>query len=71
MHCITLCSIIQALDIQEFIPLINQLIVKYKERLLPVLEEIFLPVCESIIACLNLPHDSDDLEVSELSFSLV
>ena len=55
--------ILQARDIQEFIPLINQLIVKYKERLLPVLEEIFMPVCASIIALLGVPFDVDDLEV--------
>ena len=53
----------QARDIQEFIPLINQLIVKYKERLVSVLEEIFMPVCASIVALLNIPFDADDLEV--------
>ena len=53
----------QGRDIQEVIPLINQLIVKYKQRLLPVLEEIFMPVCTSIIACINMPYDADDLNV--------
>lgn len=52
----------KARDIQEFIPLINQLIVKYKDRLLPVLEKIFMPVCGSIIALLNVPFDAEDLE---------
>jgi hypothetical protein len=55
--------LLQARDIQEFIPLINQLIVKYKERLLVVLEEIFMPVCASIIALLSIPFDAEDLEV--------
>ena len=59
---------LQARDIQEFIPLINQLIVKYKERLTAVLQDIFMPVCASIIALLNLPYDPEDPEVSVQCF---
>lgn len=53
----------QSHDIQEFIPLINQLVTKYKEKISPFLREVFMPVVQSIISCLNLPFDPSDTDV--------
>lgn len=54
---------VQARDLQEFIPLINQLISKYKERISSMLQEIFLPVCQTIFICISQPSDPSDTEV--------
>ena len=56
-------SPMQCHDLQEFISLINQLIAKYKEKISPFLQEVFMPVVQSIATCLNHPFDSADLEV--------
>ncbi|XP_064399906.1 exportin-T-like [Halichondria panicea] len=50
-------------DIQEFIPLVNQLIVKYKQLVAPILQEVFFPVCQHILTCIDLPCDPSDLNV--------
>jgi exportin-T len=49
-------------DIQEFIPFINQLITKYKERISPFLQTVFMQVVQAIMTCLSQPFDSNDLE---------
>lgn len=36
---------------------------KYKEQILPILEEIFMPVCSAISEFLSVPYDAKDLEV--------
>ena len=55
----------QSHDIQESIPLVNQLVAKYKARISPFLQEVFMPVVQTIITCLNQPFDPADLEVRE------
>lgn len=52
----------QSHDIQEFIPLINQLITKYQSKISPFLQEVFVPVVDNIITCLNKPYDPQDTE---------
>lgn len=52
----------KAHDIREFIPLINQLISKYKAKISTILQEIFMPVCQTINICLNEPFDPSDQE---------
>ena len=61
--CNLILSPMQCRDLQEFISLINQLIAKYKEKISPFLQEVFMPVVQSIATCLNQPFDSADLEV--------
>ena len=61
--CLLDHSPMQCHDLQEFISLINQLITKYKEKISPFLQEVFMPVVQNIFACLNQPFDSADLEV--------
>ena len=56
---------LQSQEIQDFIPLLNQLIAKYKERISPFLQNVFMPVVQTIITCLNQPFDHNDMEVSE------
>ena len=62
-HCLSF--LLQSHDIQEFIPLINQLITKYKSQIVPFLREVFLPVVQTIDTCLNQPYDQQDVEVSQ------
>eukprot|EP00045_Choanoeca_perplexa_P008278 m.76373 g.76373 ORF g.76373 m.76373 type:complete len:994 (-) comp14426_c0_seq3:114-3095(-) len=40
-------------DLQEFIPLINHLITKFKAKVLPFLDQVFIPLIEAIFAFLN------------------
>lgn len=61
---------IQSRDLQDFIPLINQLITKYKDRMVSIIQEIFLPVCQTIIQCINQPFDPNDMEVRTIKFVL-
>eukprot|EP00795_Rhopilema_esculentum_P002275 gene2275-17888_t len=49
-------------DIQEFIPLINQLIARFKTQISPFLCEIFLPVVNTIFSILNSPIDEADMQ---------
>lgn len=53
----------QSRDLQDFIPLINQLVTKYKERISSILQEIFMPVCQRIILCFSQPFEPNDTEV--------
>ena len=45
------------------LPLINQLITKYKERIAPFLGSVFVSVVQTINKCLNEPCDPSDMEV--------
>ena len=54
---------LQSQEIQEFIPLINQLIAKYKERISPFLQNVFMPVVQTIVTWLSTPFDPNDMEV--------
>lgn len=63
--------LIQSRDLQDFIPLINQLITKYKDRIVSMLQEIFLPVCQTIIHCINQPFDPNDMEVHNKDYFML
>ena len=56
-------TLFQPRDLLDIIPLINQLIAKYKDRILSMLQEVFKPVCQTIILCFSLPFDPKDTEV--------
>ena len=64
MVMILFCALFQSHDIQEFIPLMNQLIVKYKQRIAPFLNDIFMPVVQTIICHLEQPFDPANQEVT-------
>jgi exportin-T len=57
-------------EIQEFIPLINQLVAKYKERISPFLQDVFMPVVQTIVTCLGQPFDPNDSEAQRDHLSL-
>ena len=44
--CSSLTSGCQADDLQEFIPLMNHLITKFKAKVLPFLDQVFIPLIE-------------------------
>ena len=54
----------EAKDIQEFIPLINQIISKFKNHITPFLQEIFMPIVRTIFSVLNQPSDSLDTQAA-------
>ncbi|XP_065889699.1 exportin-T-like isoform X2 [Dysidea avara] len=54
----------QSQNIQEFIPLINQLIAKYKHRMGPFLQEVFMPIIHTILNCSTEPYDPRDEEAA-------
>eukprot|EP00730_Choanoeca_flexa_P002803 TRINITY_DN11180_c0_g1_i1.p1 TRINITY_DN11180_c0_g1~~TRINITY_DN11180_c0_g1_i1.p1 ORF type:complete len:991 (+),score=312.51 TRINITY_DN11180_c0_g1_i1:199-3171(+) len=56
-------------DLQEFIPLINHLIAKFKGKVQPFLDQVFLPLVEAIFAFLNQLESvaSDQHAFAELS----
>ncbi|XP_015912211.2 exportin-T isoform X2 [Parasteatoda tepidariorum] len=47
-------------SIQEFIPLINQIICKFKKDVVPFVHQIFLPFVSAIFNALSLPIDEND-----------
>lgn len=49
-------------DIQEFIPLINQLITRFKGGIAPFLSEILMPLVTQIFAFLQAPIEANDLQ---------
>ena len=63
VYCTLTWLLFQSHDILEFIPLINQLITKYKERIAPFLDAVFVSVVQTINKCLNEPCDPLDMEV--------
>ncbi|XP_028410861.1 exportin-T-like [Dendronephthya gigantea] len=60
----------EAKDIQEFIPLINQIISKFKNHITPFLQEIFMPIVRTIFSVLNQPTDSLDTQATREKMSL-
>ena len=66
VYCIIDCCCywLQSQNIQEFIPLINQLIAKYKQRMGPFLQEVFMSIIHTILKCSSEPYDPRDEEVS-------
>jgi len=49
-------------DIQEFIPLINQLITRFKGDIAPFLSEILMPLVTKIFTFLQAPIENNDLQ---------
>lgn len=49
-------------DLKEFVPLINQIIDKFKQKVEPMLNDIFLPLIEATFANLNQAVDPSDLD---------
>ncbi|XP_066912669.1 exportin-T-like [Clytia hemisphaerica] len=47
-------------DIQDFIPLINQLITRFKSSISPFLTDIFMPLVSQVFAFLQAPTESND-----------
>ncbi|GFY44642.1 exportin-T [Trichonephila inaurata madagascariensis] len=47
-------------SIQEFIPLINQIISKFKKEVVPFVQEIFMPFVTAIFNALSTPIDEND-----------
>eukprot|EP00041_Stephanoeca_diplocostata_P028160 m.788211 g.788211 ORF g.788211 m.788211 type:complete len:325 (-) comp23315_c0_seq3:144-1118(-) len=47
-------------DIREFMPLITQIIMKFKTKVAPVLEDFFLPVVQASLALLRVEVDPAD-----------
>ncbi|GBM46917.1 Exportin-T [Araneus ventricosus] len=47
-------------SIQEFIPLINQIIMKFKKEVVPFVQEIFMPFVTAIFNSLSVPIDEND-----------
>ncbi|XP_033110914.1 exportin-T-like [Anneissia japonica] len=52
----------EARDIQEFIPLVNQLISKFKRVISPFLREVFMPIVTTIFNVLAQPADQMDMQ---------
>ncbi|XP_077981134.1 exportin-T-like [Glandiceps talaboti] len=61
-HLLKGCS---AKDIQEFIPLINQIIGKFKKVIVPFLQEVFMPVVTTIFTVLMQPVDAQDTQAAK------
>uniref|UniRef100_A0A2R5L8T3 Exportin-T n=1 Tax=Ornithodoros turicata TaxID=34597 RepID=A0A2R5L8T3_9ACAR len=63
-HVPTACDrLLQSPDvrsIQELIPLINQIVCKFKKEVVPFLQRIFLPLVKVIFGALATPIDPDD-----------
>ncbi|XP_071960983.1 exportin-T-like isoform X2 [Antedon mediterranea] len=60
----------EARDIQEFIPLINQLISKFKRVIAPFLQEVFMPIVTTIFNVLAQPSDQMDMQANRDKRSL-
>ncbi|XP_046840739.1 exportin-T-like [Xenia sp. Carnegie-2017] len=60
----------EAKDIQEFIPLINQIISKFKNHITPFLQEIFMPIVRTIFSVISRPTDSLDTQATREKMSL-
>ncbi|KAJ8249585.1 hypothetical protein COCON_G00228010 [Conger conger] len=50
----------EAKDLQEFIPLINQITAKFKGQVLPFLQQVFMPLVQAIFQVLSRPAEEND-----------
>uniref|UniRef100_A0A8B9T244 Exportin-T n=1 Tax=Anas platyrhynchos TaxID=8839 RepID=A0A8B9T244_ANAPL len=50
----------EAKDLQEFIPLINQITAKFKTQVSPFLQQMFMPLLHAIFEVLLLPAEEND-----------
>lgn len=57
-------------DVQDFIPLINQIIAKFKKTIIPFLQEAFMPVVQHIFRVLSQPADELDTQAQRDKDSL-
>jgi len=51
-----------ARDIQEFIPLINQIITRFKHQIGPFLQDVFMAIVNRIFTVLGKPADEKDIQ---------
>ncbi|KAJ9595161.1 hypothetical protein L9F63_013519, partial [Diploptera punctata] len=49
-------------SIQEYIPLIVQIIAKFRKEVIPFLQQMFMPVVNTIFTALLIPVDDNDLQ---------
>ncbi|XP_071816204.1 exportin-T-like [Apostichopus japonicus] len=49
-------------DVHDFIPLINQIVSKFKKTIIPFLQEAFMPVVQHIFSVLSQPTDELDMQ---------
>ncbi|PNF17178.1 hypothetical protein B7P43_G06581 [Cryptotermes secundus] len=47
-------------SIQEYIPLIVQIIAKFKKEVIPFLQQVFMPIVNAIFSALSLPVEEND-----------
>uniref|UniRef100_A0A803TJA3 Exportin-T n=1 Tax=Anolis carolinensis TaxID=28377 RepID=A0A803TJA3_ANOCA len=50
----------EAKDLQEFIPLINQITAKFKTQVSPFLQQVFMPLLRAIFEVLHSPAEEND-----------
>ncbi|XP_064198368.1 exportin-T-like [Anguilla rostrata] len=50
----------EAKDLQEFIPLINQITAKFKGQVSPFLQQVFMPLVQAIFEVLGRPAEQND-----------
>ncbi|XP_036373657.1 exportin-T-like isoform X1 [Megalops cyprinoides] len=50
----------EAKDLQEFIPLINQITAKFKAQVSPFLQQVFMPLVQAIFEVLSRPAEEND-----------
>lgn len=50
----------EAKDLQEFIPLINQITAKFKGQVSPFLQQVFMPLLHAIFEMLSRPSEEND-----------
>ncbi|XP_040200029.1 exportin-T [Rana temporaria] len=50
----------EAKDLQEFIPLINQITAKFKTQVSPFLQQVFMPLLHAIFEVLSRPSEEND-----------
>ncbi|XP_014664369.1 PREDICTED: exportin-T-like [Priapulus caudatus] len=51
-----------ARSIQEFIPLINQIVAKFKKLVVPLLQQVFMPFVRTVFSVLSVPAPDNDLQ---------
>ncbi|XP_032241987.2 exportin-T isoform X1 [Nematostella vectensis] len=61
-HLLEKCS---ARDIQDFIPLINQIIAKFKILIVPFLRDVFMAIVNTIFTVLNKPAEEADTQAAK------
>ncbi|CAH1784092.1 unnamed protein product [Owenia fusiformis] len=53
-----------AKEIYDFIPLMNQVVMKFKQLIVPFLQQVFLPLVQTIFTTLSAPSDERDTQAT-------